>query len=233
MVNIESPIMKRHTLIRKLSYDIVRVAKPHPVRVAIDGIDNAGKTTLADELGQELRRSGYHIIRASIDGFHRTREERYRRGHLSPEGYFYDSFNLDALKDNLLKPLGPAGNLCFTKEIFDFNKDMPTNRIVEKAHPDAILLFDGVFLLRPELISYWDFSVFLHITFKTALQRALKRDVKRFGNTQEAGKRYQKRYLPGQKLYLKTTNPMQNADIIVNNNDPTNPKIRAGTGTNL
>jgi len=220
--------MKRYTLIRKLSRDIAQVTKPHPVRVAIDGIDNAGKSTLADELGQELRKSGYHVIRASIDGFHRTRQERYRLGCLSPEGYFYDSFNLDALKENLLKPLGPAGNLRFTKEIFDFNTNIPTNRIVEKTHPDAILLFDGVFLLRPELISYWDFSVFLHITFKTALQRALKRDAKRFGGVQETKKRHQERYVPGQKLYLKTANPMQKADIIVNNNHPTNPKYARG-----
>jgi len=49
------------------------------VRTAIDGPDAAGKTTLADELAVALRERGRDVIRASIDGFHRPRRERYRR----------------------------------------------------------------------------------------------------------------------------------------------------------
>ena len=50
---------------------ILRVDRPHPVRVAIDGPDAAGKTILADELVPLIERSGRPVVRASIDRFHR------------------------------------------------------------------------------------------------------------------------------------------------------------------
>jgi uridine kinase len=231
MHSIRRPTMTRRTLIEILSQQIAQIQRPHPVRVAIDGIDNAGKTTLADELGQELRKIDRHVIRTSIDCFHRPRHERYRRGTLSPKGYFNDSFDLDVLKDNLLKPLGPAGDLHYVETSFDFHKDIPVERVIKNAETNAILLFDGVFLLRSELNAFWDFSIFLHVSFKTALNRALKRDGKLFGNAQETAKRYRQRYIPGQKLYLKAVNPQQLADIIVDNNDPENPMIHKGMDT--
>src|ERR671937_1286035 len=73
-------------VIGDLANRIEPVRRPNPVRVAIDGVDAAGKTTLADELAPVLRRRGREVVRASIDGFHRPRAERYRRGELSPEG---------------------------------------------------------------------------------------------------------------------------------------------------
>src|SRR5919198_4461184 len=80
------------------------VRRPHPVRVAIDGVDAAGKTTLADELAADLRRRGREVVRASMDDVHRPRAERYRRGELSPDGYYHDSFDYDALRETMLGP---------------------------------------------------------------------------------------------------------------------------------
>ena len=39
----------------------------HP-RVAIDGVDGAGKTTLPDELAPVIEGAGRGVVRASIDG---------------------------------------------------------------------------------------------------------------------------------------------------------------------
>ncbi len=55
--------------------------RPHTVRVGLDGIDCAGKTTLADELVPLLEERGRPVIRASIDGFHFPRSHRYRYRH--------------------------------------------------------------------------------------------------------------------------------------------------------
>lgn len=222
--------MKRRELVEKISRLIRQTENPHPTRVAIDGIDNAGKTTLAAELGQELQKKNCSIIRASIDGFHRTREERHRRGTLSPDGYFYDSFDLDALMEKLLKPLGPAGDLRYTKAVFDFRTDSPVPKTLQKAKPDAILLFDGVFLLRHELNILWDFRIFVQVSFETALDRARLRDMNLFGSVAETEKRYLERYIPGQKIYLQKVNPMHKADIVIDNNNPANPIILRGTG---
>ena len=60
--------MKRTEIIEKLAREISRQKRPHPVRVAIDGVDAAGKTILADELVKPIETLGRKVIRASIDG---------------------------------------------------------------------------------------------------------------------------------------------------------------------
>ena len=138
--------MWRQQAIEDIALRITAVKRPHPVRVAIDGVDAAGKTTLADELVAVIRSLGRDVIRASIDGFHNPSAIRRSRGPLSPEGYFHDSFNYPALIDSLLEPLGPGGSRAFRRAIFDFRTDAPVETPVEHAAPDAILLLDGVFL---------------------------------------------------------------------------------------
>jgi hypothetical protein len=41
----------------------------------------------------------------------------------------------------------------------------------------------------------------------------------------EVRRRYQQRYIPGQRLYLTSAEPERWASIIVNNNDPMRPVI--------
>jgi uridine kinase len=89
--------MTREDLVAEAAHRICQVRRSHPVRVAIDGVDAAGKTTLANELVGPLERLGRPVIRASIDGFHNPATVRYRRGDTSPEGYVRDSFNRSGL----------------------------------------------------------------------------------------------------------------------------------------
>ena len=102
--------MKRSQLLDYLADRIIEIKRPHPVRVALDGPDAAGKTTLAEELVAPLQGRGRPVIRASIDGFHNPASIRYARGPMSPEGYYYDSFNYQTLVESLLAPLGPGGS---------------------------------------------------------------------------------------------------------------------------
>lgn len=95
------------------------------LRVAIDGVDGAGKTHLADELAELLSASGRSTIRASVDGFHNPRAIRYRRGRDSPEGFFLDSYDYDGLKAALLDPLSPTGTKRYRVAIFDHRSDEP------------------------------------------------------------------------------------------------------------
>jgi len=47
--------MKRSSMINQLSTAIQGIPCPHPLRVAVDGVDASGKTFLADELVQRLK----------------------------------------------------------------------------------------------------------------------------------------------------------------------------------
>lgn len=50
--------MTRGSCVARLASMIAAVQRPHPARVALDGVDGAGKTHLADELVGPLSRVG-------------------------------------------------------------------------------------------------------------------------------------------------------------------------------
>jgi uridine kinase len=218
--------MERARVISGLASRILRVERPHPVRVAVDGPDAAGKTTLAQELAAPIRARGRPVIRASVDGFHNPAALRHRRGARSPEGYYRDSFDYRALTESLLIPLGPGGSRRYRVAVFDHRTDSNVEAPVQLAEENAVLLFDGVFLLRPELAGHWDFTVFVDASFETTLARAEERDAASFGGVEEVRRRYAQRYIPGQRLYLSEARPKERADVVVDNNDARNPRIR-------
>ena len=221
------PIQMLQTLIETLSNKILSCKGETLLRVGIDGIDAAGKTYLANKIAENLTRRELPIIRAYIDGFHNPREIRHRRGKYSPEGYYYDSFNYDQLKKYLLEPLAPPGNKLCRLRAFDFKTDTKIFSDLVKTSNAHILIFEGVFLFRKEIENYWDFKIFVDIDFQTSIKRALFRDRYLFGSEEEILRHYQKRYIPGQKLYLAKEKPREKADIVIDNNDFKKPFIKS------
>jgi len=213
--------MDRVALLEALAVKIAGVHRPHPLRVAIDGVDGVGKTCFADELVPPLERRGFPVIRASVDDFHNPRAARYRLGKSSPEGYFLDSFNYEALTTHLLVPLGPGGSLQYQCAVFDYRTDSPVSPPLETAPDNAIMLFDGIFLHRPELRSHWDFSIFLDAPFTATAPRVAHRD----GGTPALGAPENLRYIEGQKLYLRRCEPTRVATVVINNENLTSPYI--------
>jgi uridine kinase len=201
----------------------------HTVRVAIDGVDAAGKTTLADELAERLRAQGRFVIRAGIDGFHNPRHIRYALGPESPEGYYSHSFNLGTLIKALLHPLGPGGTGRYRTAVFDYREDAFVDVPEMEAKPRSILLFDGIFLLRPELRSCWDYSIFVKADFDVTLARALRRDPKLWRDSKELEQRYKCRYIPAQRCYLDECRPESCANVVIDNNNPSHPIIMPST----
>ena len=220
--------MKRQQILVQIADLICVVNCPHPVRVAIDGVDASGKTFLAGELVPLIEELGRPVIRASVDGFHNHRDVRYQRGADSPEGYYCDSFDYAAILKEVLIPLGPEGNRHYCQAVFDYRVDAPTHNPSRQAAKDAILLFDGVFLLRPELINHWDYSIFVDVDFDISVPRAVARDVAQSKgqlDVESTRKKYNQRYVPGQMIYLQDAHPKSLANIIVENNDFKHPKI--------
>ncbi|MFC2075366.1 hypothetical protein ACFLRA_03750 [Bdellovibrionota bacterium] len=218
--------MDRLDFLHKIVDKIQSIKLERPVIVGIDGIDCAGKTTFAEELKEIFEVRKHTTIRASIDGFHRPREERLAQGELSPKGYYEDSFDYPFLIENLLKPLKEfSPGLRIKTKKFDFrsNEEVGSEEIEIKAN--SLVLFEGVFLFRPELEKYWDYKIFVDIDFQTSLQRGLERDGKWMGGDSITERKYRERYIPGQQIYLKSVNPKFKADIVFNNVNPKQPNL--------
>ncbi len=185
------------------------------VRVGIDGVDGAGKTCFADELAELLKASGRSTIRASVDGFHNPKMTRYRRGRSSPEGFFHDSYDYDQLRAALLDPLSPGGTGRYRIAVFDHRADEPVQTPAQQASPGDILIVDGIFLHRPELRAYWDYSIFLEVAFDVSIPQGAQRGE----GSPDPGAPENRRYVEGQKLYLRTCEPKRFATVTINNDD--------------
>ncbi|SCL70249.1 cytidylate kinase family protein [Micromonospora chersina] len=220
----------RDELLGRLAEAVCSVRVVHPTRVAVDGPPAAGKTTLADELAAVLRGRGRDVIRATIDDFLFPRAQRYPRGEYSAEGCYFDTHDHGALNRVLLDPLGPGGDRRLQHAVYDRTADSVLSPPVTTAPADAVLVFDGVFLLRPELVDRWELRIFVSTALETTVDRAVIRE-RRVSSRAEVERRWRRRYIPSQQFYFATVRPADHADIVVHNDEPQQPIWEDRTGT--
>lgn len=213
----------RQQILRTVAEAILRLPGSRVVRVGIDGVDGAGKTIFGDELARTLAVSGRGIIRASVDSFHNPRAQRYRQGRQSPEGYFQDAYDYGQLRAALLDPLSPGASGRYRTAVFDHHTDQPVTMPEAQAAAGDILIFDGIFLHRPELRGYWDYSIFLQVDVAISIPRSAQRDA----TAPDPRATENRRYVVGQQIYLHTCDPQLFASIVINNESLEAPFIVA------
>ena len=197
------------------------------LRVAIDGVDGVGKTTFADLLAEELRSAGREVISASVDGFHNPRSIRYRLGR-TPEGFYRDSYDYEGLKRSLLDPLCEGGLLSYRSAIFDHVTDSAVATPDREATVGSILVFDGLFLHRPELRDYWHFSIYLDAPFEITVPRGASRGPG-FGDPDPSAASNQ-RYIGGNMIYFSEASPKTHATVVIDYADLSRPRILGWKG---
>jgi uridine kinase len=196
---------------------ILALRQSHPVRVAVDGRTASGKTTYADRLAAIIDASGREVIRGSVDGFHRPRAVRHARGRLSPDGYYEDARDVEAMRTLLLDPLGPSGDRLYVTASFDLDRDEPLEPVPERASEAAVLIVDGTFLQRPELRAAWDFVIFLNVPEEEARRRGVERDSLASVGDADVSELYLCRYGPAFARYEAECRPIEQADLLLNN----------------
>jgi uridine kinase len=190
-----------------------------PARIAVDGVDAAGKTTLAGELGERLPSA----TRISADDFLRPVEDRHRQGRESARGFYDDSFDHERLRGAVLAASVAGGTARFPQT-------PSTGPLHGRALRAGFVIVDGVFLFRPELNDLWDFRIFVHVELEEAIRRGVERDAGRHGSREEAERLYRTRYAPGQEIYLESVRPRELADVVVDNTDLERPRVSPGAG---
>jgi uridine kinase len=187
-----------------------------PALIAVDGVDGAGKTSFASSLAAAIERAGRPTVIVHEDDFLAPRKVRHRRGRDSPDGFYLDSYDLTALTRSVLDPLGPRGDRRIRREVFDHRTDAPANAPDEEIPMDAVVIVEGMFLHRDELVDRWDWSVFLDVPFTETARRMAERD----GSHPDPDHPSMRRYVEGQRIYFASCQPRERAVLVLDNTNP-------------
>lgn len=176
--------------------------------VDIDGIGGSGKTTFAAALADRITERP--VIVLHVDDFFNPPTTRHARGRYSPEGFWLDTYDYDALTFNALEPLQRGDRLYRTSSA---PKPEGTSAW---APENALVLVEGTFLHRDRLRHFWDFSIYLHVPFAVAADRMTTRGTV----SGEADDPLVQRYQGAQQRYFEAARPWERASVVLDLSDP-------------
>lgn len=186
--------------------------------VAIDGVGGSGKTTFAHEIAREITARPVLLLHAD-DFFHAT-EVRHARGRHSSEGFWLDAYDYPALRAWALEPLRADGDGNYRPSSFDRASGRTVETPPRCAPPDAVVLVEGTFFHRDELVSFWDHSLYLDVPFEETERRMAQRD----GLSGTEVHELMRRYTGAQRLYFAGARPWERASVVVDNRELGHPR---------
>jgi uridine kinase len=194
------------------------------LRVAVDGLTAAGKTSFGHELAERISAAGRPVLRASLDDFKRPWRERHLYDRESGEGYYRNAFDFAAMRSLLLEPAGPDGSGDCVLCSIDPLTQIDHSTAVTRAAPDAVLVVDGLFAFRPEINAYWDFRVWLDVDPELSVRRGTSRDEGTWAGP-DAEAVHRDRYLVAARHYLAEVDPLRLVDVVIDNTHFDRPEV--------
>ena len=123
----------------------------------------------------------------------------------------------DYLIQNVIKPLRNGQD--FHRQIAFYNKENDRYFLEQVTIPvGSLVILEGIFLQREELQGMFDYMIYLDISEETRLQRVLKRDGY-IGSQQQIREKYENRYFPAERIYIRDCNPAAKADYVIRENE--------------
>ena len=157
----------------------------------------------------------------SADDFHQVRALRHTRGRDSAEGMWLDSYDYERLRREVLDAFAPGGDGRFSARGHDLASDAVLEPRWELAPAGTVLVLDGLFLHREELVGCWDLSVWLEAPYEVTCARMAVRD----GTDPDPDHPSMFRYVGAQRLYRALAEPEARADVVVDNADLSRPHV--------
>ena len=222
-----APVSEVRTAVVGEVADRIDRLSPLRLRVAIDGLTAAGKTSFGHELAAALRSRGRPTLRASLDDFKNPWREARERGYdrITGEGYYRNAYDFDSARNLLLKPAGLNGAGSVVLCAHDPLTGADHRDVTVKAPPDAILIVDSVFAFRPEYNEFWDFRIWIDVDPQVSLARGVERDTASEGGADAAKALHQDRYHAAEAIYLSEVDPASLTDVIIDNRDFAHPRL--------
>lgn len=176
--------------------DDLVLKSPSSVIVAIDGNSGAGKSMLADWLGDKRDCNVFHM-----DDFFLTPQLRTRERFLKPGG----NVDYERFRDEVAAGLKSGREFCyriFNCEKMDF-EDKPV-----RVTPKKLNIVEGVYSMHPVLIGIYDLKIFLGIDKAEQGRRILKR------SGPVLYKRFMDMWIPMEDKYFETFKIKEKSDLV-------------------
>lgn len=158
-----------------------------PVLLGITGIDCSGKSTLAAALLKGALDAGIRSELVHVDDFIISASDRKHGGR---------------------------AHIDYFENTFDFEKFVARVRSVATISGVQLVIGEGVFLFRRELVGMWHAKVWLEMSPEQSAARGAVRDAAFFGSRDAARSEYLNRFMPAHEYHVERDTPAKSADLV-------------------
>jgi uridine kinase len=168
------------------------------ILIGIDGCGGSGKSTFAAELSEVLEAAP--IIH--MDDFYKPSQERKTVTNTTLVGW---QFDWQRLKTDVLLSITTRGFAQYQR--YDWNTD--SFKETRTIHACSPIIIEGIYVLRPELLSYYNFRIWVECSKEIRLQRGVERD------GEQARSQWEDDWMKEEEKYLLTCKPHLHAERII------------------
>jgi uridine kinase len=188
----------------------------HALLVAISGIDGSGKGYLTEKMADMLFQRQFRVATINLDGWLNLPDKRFSSTNPA-EHFYHHAFRFDELFSQLVSPLRAGRSVSIDADYAE--ETATTYRTHQYLFEDVdVILLEGIYLLKCQFQSYYDFSIWIECSFETALERAIARSQEELSQ-EETIQAYQTIYFPAQEIHFERDHPIPAATACINN-DP-------------
>ncbi len=170
--------------------------KDYPLLIAIDGRCASGKTTLAAHIHEMFPGSAvFHM-----DDFFLPPEMRSKDRLMQPGGNVHYERFLDEVLNNISKNK-PFSYMKYCCKDGTFSENT--------VNPTPLYITEGAYSMRPELIKYYDITVFMDISSSLQRSRLKQRE------TSESYETFINKWIPLEEKYIAFYEPHKKANFFL------------------
>ena len=206
--------------ISELADNIIEKFKIHSstntFTVGISGIDASGKGYITGFLQKELEKRNYKVANINVDPWQNPIPIRLQKEDPA-ENFYKNVFRWDNFFKQLIVPLRTNRHIYLQTSLIRTDGDFYYSFIYDFNDID-ILLIEGIFLFKQELLNYYDWKIWIDCSFETGIYRAIERNSEKLSREQLIHD-YNTYYYPAQIYHFQRDDPKDVSNIIYCNDE--------------
>ena len=206
--------------ISELADNIIEKLKIHSstntFTVGISGIDASGKGYITGFLQKELEKRNYKVANINVDPWQNPIPIRLQKEDPA-ENFYKNVFRWDNFFSQLIVPLRTSRHIYLQTTLIRTDGDFYYSFIYDFNDID-ILLIEGIFLFKQELLNYYDWKIWIDCSFETGIYRAIERNSEKLSREQLIHD-YNTYYYPAQIYHFQRDDPKDVSNIIYCNDE--------------